>query len=410
MGIGLCGLDRIATPGYRYGFRVLAPGARQSEPGRRVWFGAGKGCSLVRMVRAMVQHGVRDLRLEEFDRPSIGDGDALLRVEACGICGSDYEQYDGTLRVRMPVIPGHEPVGVIEEIGPAASAHWGVSAGDRVAVEALLPCGTCEECARGRHRFCRSGGGSLNAIGYRPVSEPPSLWGGYAEQLYLSPHAIVHRISKDVPADVAVMFNPLGAGFRWAVEMPRLERGETVVILGPGQRGLASVIAAREAGAGCIIVTGLARDAAKLELARAFGAHHVIDAGADDVVRRVREITDNRLADVVVDVTAYALDAVTQAFDVAKRGGRVVLAGTKGMRPVPEFYSDRVVTKELTIMGALGVDSASYTRAIALIESGAVPLERMHTHTLPLDEAERALRILAGEEEGEDAIHIALVP
>ena len=362
------------------------------------------------MVRAMVQHGVRDLRLEEFERPPIGEDDALLRVEACGICGSDYEQYDGTLRVRMPVIPGHEPVGIIEEIGHGAAARWGVARGDRVAVEALLPCGKCEECARGRHRFCRGGGGSLNAIGYRPVSEPPSLWGGYAEMMYLAPTALVHRLSRDVPAEIAVLFNPLGAGVRWAVEMPRLQPGETIVILGPGQRGLAAVLAAREAGAGCIIITGLARDAKKLELARAFGAHHTIDAGADDVVRRVREITDNRLADVVVDVTAYALDAVTQSFDLARRGGRVVLAGTKGARPVPDFYSDRVVTKELTIMGALGVDSASYARAIALIESRSVPLERMHTHTLPLEDAGRALRILAGDEPGEDAIHIALVP
>jgi threonine dehydrogenase-like Zn-dependent dehydrogenase len=253
-------------------------------------------------------------------------------------------------------------------------------------------------------------GGSLNAIGYRPIDIPPALWGGYAEYMYLSPHALVHRMSKDVAPEIAVLFNPLGAGFRWAVEMPQLQAGETIVVLGPGQRGLASVIAARAAGAGCIIVTGLARDARKLELARAFGAHHTIDAGSEDVVRRVREITDNRLADVVVDVTAYAVEAVTQAFDVAARGGRVVLAGTKGARAVPNFYSDRVVGKELTILGALGVDSASYARAVALIESGSVPLEQMHTHTLPLADADRALRILAGDEPREDAVHIALIP
>jgi threonine dehydrogenase-like Zn-dependent dehydrogenase len=358
----------------------------------------------------MVQHGVRDLRAESFAIPEIGADDALLRVEACGICGSDYEQYDGTLRVRMPVIPGHEPVGIIEQIGNVAAQRWGVTVGDRVAVEALIPCGFCRECVQGRYRLCRGDGRGLSAHGYRPVETPPSLWGGYAEYLYLEPRALVHRVSKDVPPELAVLFNPIGAGVRWAVNMPSLRIGETIVILGPGQRGLASVIAAREAGAGTIIVTGLSRDERKLALARELGAHHTIDVQRGDPVRVVREITDGALADVVIDVTAYAAEAVTQAIALARRGGRVVLAGTKGAKPVPEFMSDTVVAKELTIMGALGVDWPAYDAAIRLIESGRYPLAKMHTHTLPLAEAERGLRLLAGDVPGEEAIAIALVP
>jgi threonine dehydrogenase-like Zn-dependent dehydrogenase len=365
--------------------------------------------------RAMVQHGVRDLRPETFPVPKIGADDALLRIEACGICGSDYEQYDGTLRVRMPVIPGHEPVGIIEEIGDVAANRWRVRAGDRVAVETLIPCGYCTECVLGRYRLCRGDGRrgearALSAYGYRPVETPPSLWGGYAEYLYLEPHALVHRMSLDVPADLAVMFNPIGAGIRWAVNMPALKIGETIVVLGPGQRGLASVIAAREAGAGTIIVTGLSRDERKLALAREFGAHHTIDVERDDPVRTVREITDGAMADVVIDVTAYAVQAVTQAIAIARRGGRIVLAGTKGSKPVPDFVSDTVVFKELTIMGALGVDWPAYEAAIRIIESGRYPLAKMHTHTLPLAEAERGLRLLAGDVPGEEAIAIALVP
>ncbi len=359
---------------------------------------------------AMVQHGVRDLRPESFALPKVNADDALLRIEACGICGSDYEQYDGTLRVRMPVIPGHEPVGIIEEIGEIAAQRWGVRAGDRVAVETLIPCGFCTDCVLGRYRLCRGDGRGLSAYGYRPVETPPSLWGGYAEYLYLEPHALVHRMSRDVPADLAVMFNPIGAGIRWAANMPSLKIGETIVILGPGQRGLASVIAAREAGAGTIIVTGLSRDERKLALAREFGAHHTIDVERDDPVHTVREITNGAMADVVVDVTAYAVRAVTQAIALARRGGRIVLAGTKGAKPVPDFLSDVIVGKELTIMGALGVDWPAYEAAIRLIESGRYPLAKMHTHTLPLAEAERGLRLLAGEVPGEDAIAIALVP
>jgi threonine dehydrogenase-like Zn-dependent dehydrogenase len=213
-----------------------------------------------------------------------------------------------------------------------------------------------------------------------------------------------------VPAELAVLFNPLGAGFRWAVQMPGTQIGDTVVILGPGQRGLASVIACREAGAGTIIVTGLAADERKLALARRFGAQHTIDVEAEDALRRVREITDGVGADVVVDVTAYALEAVPQAIDMARRGGTVVLGGVKGMKPVPDFLSDKVVMKELTLMGALGVDYPAYETAIRLIESGRYPLDEMHTHTLPLKDAERALKLLARELPGEDAVHIALVP
>lgn len=362
-----------------------------------------------RTARAIVQHGVRDLWPGRFPLPAIGADDALLRVEACGICGSDYEQYEGALRVPYPVIPGHEPVGVIEEIGAEAAQRWGVRRGDRVAVEPLVPCGRCDECARGRGRLC-GGDGALPILGYRPVTHPPALWGGYAEYLYLAPGSGVHRMARDLPAEIAVLFNPLGAGWRWAVEMPKLQAGETIVVLGPGQRGLASVIAAREAGAGRILVTGLSRDERKFALAREFGAQHAIDVERENVVARVREITDGRMADVVVDVTAYAVQAVADAVDLARRGGRIVLAGTKGPVPVPNFLSDKVVGKELTIMGAFGVDAESYERAVRLIESRTYPLEKMHTHTLALDDAERGLKLLAGHVPGEEAIHIALVP
>ena len=357
----------------------------------------------------MVQHAPRDLRGERFPLPDTGAEDALLRVEACGICGSDYEQYEGALLVRYPVIPGHEPVGVIEQIGDVAARRWGVRRGDRVGVETLLPCGYCRACVRGEYRLC-SGTGGMSAYGYRPTTQPPALWGGYAEYMYLDAHSLVHRISHDVPAELAVLFNPIGAGFRWAVDMPALRFGETIVVLGPGQRGLACVIAARQAGAGTIIVTGLTRDEPKLALAPEFGAHHTIDVERDDVVARVREITDGAMADIAVDVTAYAVSAVTQAIDVVRRGGRVVLAGTKGPTPVPDFLSDKVVAKELTLRGAFGVDWPAYEAAVRLIESGAYPLAKMHTHTLPLDEAERGLALLAGRVEGEQAIHIALVP
>jgi threonine dehydrogenase-like Zn-dependent dehydrogenase len=359
--------------------------------------------------RAVVQTGPRQLEMRELPIPDLTDDTALLRVEACGICGSDAEQYTGVLPVRMPVIPGHEPLGIIERIGDRAAKRWKVNVGDRVAVESLIPCGHCRDCRIGRYQLCRGRGG-LFGHGYVPLATAPGLWGAYADYMHLDASSIVHPIRADVPASIAVMYNPLGAGFRWAVEIPNTRPGDSVLILGPGQRGLASVIAARAAGAGAIMVTGLTRDTDKLALAREFGADHVIDVEQEDVGARVREATGGRGADVVVEVSANATEPVAESLRYVAPGGTVVLAGIKGFKPVPDFISDLAVVKEVTIKGAFGVTARSYEQAIALIESGRVPLAKMHTHDFSLDQAELAIRTLAGEADGPASIHSCLLP
>src|SRR5215470_4118307 len=244
-------------------------------------------------VRAVVLIKPRTLQAREFARPVIGDDDGLLRIEACGICGSDYEQYEGAQPQHedytpYPVIPGHEPLGIIEEVGRAAAARWGVREGDRVAVRSGYGCGHCEACRRWEPRACPKRGGTY---GYTDVGKPPHLWGGYAEHMYLSPHSVVKKMNPRIPAGVAVMFNPLAAGLSWAGTIPATVPGDRVVILGAGQRGLCCVIGARAAGGRQVVVTGLSRDARKLELARELGADVTIDVEKEDVVARAREAT-----------------------------------------------------------------------------------------------------------------------
>ncbi|HSR26019.1 MAG TPA: alcohol dehydrogenase catalytic domain-containing protein [Candidatus Eisenbacteria bacterium] len=358
-------------------------------------------------VRAMVQVGARQLELREFPRPRTGPDDGLLRIEACGICGSDVEQYRGNLRRGgEPVIPGHEPLGVVEEVGERAAQRWGVRPGDRVALEILIPCRSCELCLTGRYQSCPNRHG---AYGVTPIARQPSLWGGFSEYVYLHPNAILHPIRHDVPSEVAVMFNPLGAGVRWACHLGGTKLGDTVLILGPGQRGISATIAARAAGAATIIVTGLRRDSAKLALAREFGADHTIDVDEEDTVERVREITGGRLADVVLELTPMATQPVVDAVEAVRHGGRIVLAGLKGGRPV-ELVTDRLIQKAVTVVGAYGVDAPGYTEAIRIIESGRFPLERLHTHTFELGETARAIETLAGEVPGEQAVHVSVVP
>lgn len=359
-----------------------------------------------RKTLAMVQTGVRKLEPRELPIPEIDADSALLRVEACGICGSDYEQYEGKLRTPVPVIPGHEPLGVIEAIGDRAARRWGVDVGDRVAVETMLSCRFCDACLAGRYHLCRT----RRIYSYIPLSQPPGLWGAYAEHMFLDPCSVVHRVSKALDPSLAVLFNPLGAGFRWGVELPGTGPGDRVVILGPGQRGLACVIACREAGADTLIVTGLAADARKLALARELGADHAIDVQNEDAKRRIRELTDGRGADVVIDVSSYSTAPVADALDFVRPGGTIVLAGVKGFEPIPDFVSDKIVLKEIRILGAIGVTSSGYRSAIRLIESGRRPLAKLHTHDFSLREAERAIRTLAREIPGEESIHSCLLP
>lgn len=362
--------------------------------------------SLPKTSFAMVQTAKRELSPMDLPLPEIDDDSGLLRIDACGICGSDYEQFEGALHTPMPVVPGHEPLGTVAAIGDRAARRWGVDVGDRVAVETMLSCRHCSPCLGGDYHLCDA----RRIYSYIPLSDEPGLWGSYAQYMYLDPNSVVHKVDATLDPTTAVMFNPLGAGFRWAVEIPRTSPGDTVIILGPGQRGLASVLACREAGAAKIIVTGIEADARKMEIARAFGADATIDVQNEDAKRRVQELTDGRGADVVVDVSSYATEPINQAVDFARSGGRIVLAGVKGFKAIPDFISDKIVVKELSVHGAMGVTSTGYRNAIRLLESRRYAVEQMHTHDFALADAELAIRTLAREIEGDESVHSCLIP
>jgi threonine dehydrogenase-like Zn-dependent dehydrogenase len=360
-------------------------------------------------VRAVVQTGPRETEIREYSRPVLGgDTGAVLRVEACGICGSDVEQYKGAMGTRgLPMIPGHEPLGVVEEITDETAARWGVRPGDRVAVEILIPCRSCDLCLAGGYMQCKNRVGSHG--GGNPPSRHGKLTGGFAQYMDLHPNSIVHPVSKDLPAEIAVMFNPLGAGVRWALQYGEVHLGSSVLVLGAGQRGLSAILASKYVGAGLIIATGLAKDTRKLELAREFGADHTINVEEEDTVSRVRELTGGDGVDVVLDLTPMATSPILDAVAAVRWGGTIVLAGLKGGRKV-ELPSDMLVNKALTVKGAFSVNAAAYMDAIRLIESGQFPLEKMQTHRFGLGDVPHAIELLAGEVPGEDGIHAAIMP
>ena len=359
---------------------------------------------------AMVLDAPRRLVSRTLPLPEVGDDDALLRVEACGLCGTDHEQYTGALGSGMAAfVPGHESVGIIERIGAAASARWNVRAGDRVAVEVFLSCRSCDRCDAGEYRRCRSHGiGDM--YGFIPVDKAPGLWGGYATHQYLAADSMLLPVPDVLDPVMATLFNPLGAGIRWGVTVPGTGPGDVVAVLGPGVRGLSVVAAAKEAGAGFVLVTGFGpNDASRLEMAKAFGADLVVDVAVDDPVAELRRAGIGG-ADVVVDVTAKAPAAFGQAVALARTGGTVVVAGTRGSAETPGFHPDHVVYKELRIVGALGVDAAAYGAALALLASGRYPFEELPRRTVGFDGLEGLLRTMAGEGGDVPPVHGVLVP
>jgi len=356
------------------------------------------------LAQAAVLRRPRHLVVEELALPEVGEDDAVLAVEACGLCGTDHEQFCGVLDGGFAFVPGHEVVGVVESLGRRAAERFGVQAGQRVAVEVFKSCRACPACSQGRYRFCQRHG-LADMYGYTPLDRPPGLWGGYATHLYLDPDALVLPVPPGLDPVVATLFNPLGAGLRWAVELPDTGPGDVVVVMGPGIRGICCLIALRHHGAGFVAVTGLGRrDRARLELARELGADLVVDVESDDP-RPALLAEAGRLADVVVDVTARAPGALGQAVSLAGEGARVVVAGTKGSAATPGFHPDLVVYKELTLIGALGVDVAAYTRALALLADRRAAFEGLPRRVVGFDGLASLLSSMAGEGPGPPPLH-----
>lgn len=358
---------------------------------------------------AAVLTAPRTFEIRELPIPEIGPDDGLLRVEACGLCGSDYEQWTGELgefAVR-PIIPGHEIIGHIERGGAPALKAWGFKEGDRVALEGVIPCGVCPACTSGVFKRCVRKRGYGLRLG---TETAPGLWGGYSTHVYLERGALLHRLPDHVPAATMVLFNPLSNGVRWTCEVGGVVLGSTVVITGPGQRGLLCVVAAREAGAREIIITGTKNDKARLALARELGATATVDISVDDPIEVVRERTGGKGVDVVVEVSAGATEPILQAIEMVRPGGRIVLGGLKSGKPT-SIITDKLAFKEITMVGVFSAGWSAIETAIGIIDRNADELAKLCTHSFPIAQAEKAVRLVGREiTDVREPINIHLTP
>jgi threonine dehydrogenase-like Zn-dependent dehydrogenase len=354
--------------------------------------------------------GVTEIR--EIPLPDLEPTSGLLRVEITGVCGSDWSYYHNLPETRGPLILGHETVGVIERAGSEAQRRWGLKEGDRVALEEYLPCGHCAYCRSGDFRLCeasdwRSGG---LRYGTTAMSIAPGLWGGYARYQFLHEGTVFHRVPDGVAGKHAALALPLANGIEWAYLNGRAGPGDVVVVQGPGQQGLACVAAAREAGAELVIVTGLSTptDRLRLELARKLGADHTIDIEQQDLRQTVADLTGGHMADLVIDCASGGPASVVSAIQLARKKGRVILGGQK-RKSIPEFDSDRIIAKFLTVKGMRGHSYQAVELALGMIAGNRQGVCDLSTHTFALQDTDVALRTLVGQG-AEAAVHCTVDP
>jgi len=345
--------------------------------------------------------------LKEFPLPEVGPDDGLLKVEMVGICSTDVKIYQGKITTYpLPLIMGHEMVGVIARIGHRAARKWKVKEGDRVVLEASTSCGACEPCLTGNYRFCEQ------PLGYglkTSCNVPPHLWGAYSEYMYIAPGSVVFPVTDALAAEEAVLITGvLANSVQWLCFLGGLKMGDTVLIQGMGVQGLGAIVAAKAAGASEVIIAGLSVDRERFPLAEKLGATAIVDVEKEDLLSFIKERTRGRGIDLVLDVTGSP-PSIALALEVVRKQGTIIEAGLiGGDREVP-FILDRLAQKEIRIQGARSKGYAATKAAISLVESKRYPVGEMVTHLYPLKDCQEALTVAQGKE-GVRPIKVAMIP
>jgi L-iditol 2-dehydrogenase len=344
------------------------------------------------MMKALVLHGIGDLRVDELPKPKPGRGQVLVRVRAVGLCGSDVHYYThgriGDQVVTRPMIVGHEGAGQVAGLGPGVND---LKVGQRLALEPANSCGHCEWCTTGRPNLCPS---------VKFCSTPP-YDGLMCEYAVLERHQCV-PIPDSMSFEEAAMLEPLQVGVH-ATNLIGVRAGETVAVVGVGSVGLGCMEMARVCGAGRIIVTD--KLGYRLRLARRLGADDAVNVDKRNPAEAVMELTGGRGADLVFECTNRGAGA-PQAYDLAAIGGRVCLVG------IPEedkitLDTHRPRRKELLIQYVRRSRHAA-RQAITLVASGRLDVKSWITHRASLKNAKKAFDMVAHY--GDGVLKVVVLP
>ena len=318
--------------------------------------------------------GDKKFRLDEIPVPETGEHDVLIRVAACGICGTDVHIYHGSkgsAEVHPPVILGHELAGVVEKTGSAVTT---VKPGDHVTVDPNSYCGKCHYCKIGKKQVCES----LYAVGVNRD-------GGFAQYCAV-PETQCYQLDKEIPLKYGAMTEPLACCIH-GIDRIGLVPGNTVCVIGGGAIGLIMVQLAKLSGASKVVLSEPV--SMRREIGMKVGADAVIDPVHEEIGQRLTEILGTPGADVVIECVGIPA-AAEQSFKAADKGAVILLFSVPSPGSTYAMHLEEIFQKELTIVGSI-INPDTHGRAVALINSNAIQLEPLITHLFPLDQLEQAI-------------------
>lgn len=361
-------------------------------------------------VQAAVMLQPGQIEIREFEKPSPADDALLLQVDSVGICGSDKHMYLGHTALQFPVIPGHEVVGTVAEIGKNANQVMNVmggpiKAGDRVTVvPGSKNCGRCYYCLHvpGRPTLCSG----RTIYGFSNSETPPYLNGEFSEYTYIHGNSWVYKMPESVPEEIRVLTEPVAVATR-AVERacaPGLPQvgdgysiGNRVAVLGCGPIGLLVIAVLRDSGAGTIIATDLVES--RLDMAKQMGADVVINVGdttPEERVEQIQELTNGVGADIAIECAGIPA-VFSEALDVVRRGGKVIEVGHYTDSGDIRVRPHQICNKDLDVCGVWAYPQIQFQTALDFLQITRAPLHELITHHLPLHALEKGIDMLGQE-------------
>lgn len=335
-------------------------------------------------MRALLLTDAKTLKLVETEPPSLEADTVLIRVAACGVCGSDVHGYDGSTGRRIPpLVMGHEAAGTVERVGEAVNKF---QPGDRVTFDSTVYCGECVFCQRGEINLCDN----RQVLG---VSCGDYRRHGAFAELVAVPERIVYSLPDDLPFEHAALIEAVSVAVH-AVARAQILTGNSAVVVGTGMIGLLVVQALRVAGAGPIVAVDLSPE--RLALARELGATHSFLASEDNLVAQIQKLTAGHGADAAFEVVG-ATPTVNVAVESVRKGGSVTLVGN--IRPTVEAPLQSIVTRELTLYGSCA-SQGEYPRCIELMASGEIDVRPLISACAPLAEGPEWFERLYAQEAG----------
>ncbi|HKO97455.1 MAG TPA: zinc-dependent alcohol dehydrogenase family protein [Pyrinomonadaceae bacterium] len=346
--------------------------------------------------------------VDEITLAPPGPGEVLVEIAAAGLCHSDLSVVDGSRPRVMPMVLGHEASGIVREVGSATGGSSKFAPGDHVVFSWVAVCGRCHFCTTGRDALCEPGGeanvaGTLLNGARRFTdarSQPPVVChhhlgvSGFSQFTVAAAESLV-KIDEELPLDVAALFGcAVMTGVGAVLNTAQVPSGSSVAVFGMGGVGLSAVMGARAAGASTI--TAVDRVADKLDLARELGATHIIDASIDDPVAAIKQL-DHGGADYVFESVGNAA-VLMQAYESTGRGGTTITVGLPAPDQMFTVQALGIVAEERTIKGSyMGscIPRRDVPRFVEMYRAGMLPVDKLHTHTLRLEEINEGFDRLA---------------